>query len=306
MPQSSSLDEGLSKLDVSQDLSFDNNFKSDFNINTVEFDVLLGSGGFGSVYRGEYEGKSVAVKVMHKNTKNHLAKAQSLKAEEHVLPFRHKNIVQVLAITAPETDPEEPWIVMEFVGYRNLLGIINDHQEILTTERRLKYSFQIASALRYSHEHFVVHLDLKPANVFITPDDDCKLGDFGCCQRVERDTGVVSPTERSVLTGTFAFRAPELLKGEAPTFAADIYSFGVTLWQLQTRQMPYANENQHVVIFRVVAYNLRPKIPPIDDSDPFETCYSDLYTQSWAANAEDRPSSSDLVDILKTWRAYVE
>ena len=64
------------------------------------------------------------------------------------------------------------------------------------------------------------------------------------------------------MTGTFAYRAPELLRGEAPSTSADIYSFGITLWQLAHRQQPYAGQNQHVVVFGVVAYGLRPDAAP--------------------------------------------
>lgn len=74
-------------------------------------------------------------------------------------------------------------------------------------------------------------------------------------------TGRVSPTQRaSLLTGTFAYRAPELLRGEAPGTEADVYSFGVTLWQMESRRVPYAGQDPHAVVFGVVAYNLRPNV----------------------------------------------
>jgi proto-oncogene serine/threonine-protein kinase mos len=171
--------------------------------------------------------------------------------------------------------------------------------------RRLKYSIQVASALAYAHTQKVAHLDLKPANILITSTDDCKVGDFGCSQRVEFDTGIVSPTNRSILTGTFAYRAPELLRGEPPTFKADIYSYGITMWQMRSRETPFTNQNQHVVIFGVVANGLRPKDPEPSDTDPFELSYKDLYTQCWDACPLDRPSAHELVELLNIWKENV-
>ena len=78
---------------------------------------------------------------------------------------------------------------------------------------------------------------------------------------LEGDTGRVSPTQRmSLLTGTFAYRAPELLRGDAPDTRADIYSLGVTLWQMESRQTPYAGHEPHAVVFNVVAYHSRPAV----------------------------------------------
>ena len=78
---------------------------------------------------------------------------------------------------------------------------------------------------------------------------------------LEGDTGRVSPTQRmSLLTGTFAYRAPELLRGESPDTKADIYGLGVTLWQMESRQTPYAGHEPHAIVFNVVAYNARPTV----------------------------------------------
>ena len=83
----------------------------------------------------------------------------------------------------------------------------------------------------------------------------------GGWQVLEGETGRVSPTQRSsLLTGTFAYRAPELLRGESPDTKADIYSLGVTMWHMEARRTPYAGHEPHAVVFNVVAYHARPTV----------------------------------------------
>ena len=296
-------DELVEKYQMPDNIFYDEKIASKF-IEKSEFELgeVLGSGGFGSVFFGTFKRDVVAVKVMHKYTKNPAAQLESFKAELHVMCFNHPNIVKTLAATHIDKFDEGAWVVMEYAGRRSLQGVINDPDEYIDADRRLKYSVQIASALSYAHRKKVAHLDLKPANILINGDDHCKVGDFGCSQRVELDTGIVSPTNRSILTGTFAYRAPELLRGEPPTFKADIYSYGVTLWQLKNRETPFSNQNQHVVIFGVVANGLRPYDPDPEEADPFELSYKDLYSQCWMSSPLDRPSAGDLVELLDIWK----
>ncbi|XP_052689702.1 serine/threonine-protein kinase mos-like [Crassostrea angulata] len=268
----------------------------------VKLGRLLGAGGFGSVYYGSYRQRDVAVKIMHKQSKNPEAQIESFKAELHILDFEHPNIVKTLAATPFEEFKEGAWIVMEYAGSRTLQSMINNEE--LCQETRIRFAIQMSDALHYIHDNHVLHLDLKPANILITARGDVKMADFGCSQKVEMDTGLVSPTQRSLLTGTFAYRAPELLKGQVPSNKADIYALGVTLWQMLARENPYGNENQHVVIFSVVAYGHRPPHPQID-LDPFEECYRDLYTQCWSATQFDRPSAKELHETLKIWKKHM-
>lgn len=158
-----------------------------------------------------------------------------------------------------------------------------------------RYCIDMARGISYIHRNRIVHLDLKPSNIVITPQDTCKLVDFGCCRSLDEvRSDPQSPERRSELTGTFAYRAPELLRGLDPTAKADIYSFGIVLWQLLTRDVPYAMESQHVVIFRVVAQGLRPQVPDwIEDCGASSglKCYRDLFVACWNAAPERRPSA---------------
>ncbi|EDO32016.1 predicted protein, partial [Nematostella vectensis] len=250
---------------------------------------LLGSGGFGSVYEASYRGERMALKRLHKETKNERAARESFEAETSALNFAHPNIVRTFTLfTIQDTN----CVLMEYAGDRNLLNVIYDPSEALTNERRTKFAVDIARGLDYAHAKGIAHLDLKPGNVLVGANDHCKLADFGCCQAIEENHKPASPT-KSNLTGTYAYRAPELLRGETPSTKADIYSYGICLWQMLTRERPYGNENQHVVIFGVVAYQLRPRIArDMSDDDGQYVC---LVQQCWEADHRLRPATGDIL-----------
>lgn len=264
-----------------------------FEASELQIGRLVGSGGFGSVFEARYRGERLAVKKLHRGTKNERAALESFEAESSILHFSHPNIVRTLAVL---TIMDTRCIIMEFAGERNLQSVINDPFEEFDSNRRRKFSINIATALQFAHQQGLAHLDLKPGNVLVTEDDLCKLADFGCCRAIEEDNKPTSPT-KSNLTGTYAYRAPELLKGESPSTKADIYSFGVCLWQMLTREQPYGNENQHVVIFGVVAYQLRPELN--EEIITGDEQYVNLIRQCWQAEAKLRPAASEIVTKLQ-------
>ena len=118
-------------------------------------------------------------------------------------------------------------------------------------------------------------------------------------QVIESGKGQVSPTQRSYLTGTLSYRAPELLRGDPPTTKADIYSLGITLWQMASGYLPYSGQNQHVVAFGVVAYNLRPESGiPMCSSSQSEQLYSKMYRKCWNTNPNHRPTAQVVTEFF--------
>ena len=262
-----------------------------FSMAEVQIGRLLGSGGFGSVFEARFRGERIAIKKLHKGSVNERAARESFEAESSVLHFRHLNIVRTLAV---KSWMDTQCVLMEFAGERNLMTVIYDSCEELHAARRRKFALDIARGLQFAHQHGIAHLDLKPGNVLVSEHDRCKLADFGCCQAVEENLKPASPT-KSNLTGTYAYRAPELLRGESPSTKADIYSFGICLWQMLTRERPYGNENQHVVIFGVVAYQLRPALSEGVTGDE-----QSLIQQCWQAESKVRPTATDVIAKLKS------
>ncbi|XP_036374014.1 proto-oncogene serine/threonine-protein kinase mos [Megalops cyprinoides] len=262
----------------------------------------IGSGGFGAVYRGFYFGETVAVKKVRKWSKNKLASRQSFWSELNAAHLQHKNIVRIIAATtcSPASKDNEDsigTILMEYVGCTNLQNIIYGPADALGRDRCVKYSKDIANGLLFLHSHSIVHLDLKPANVLVSEKDVCKIADFGCSQKLEldRDLSPVAP-HRCHIGGTYTHRAPELLKGDDVTLKADIYSFGITLWQLITREQPYDQYDRQPVLYAVVAYNLRPSLTnEVFHKTAWGQACKSLVCECWNGDPRARPSSRDLV-----------
>lgn len=121
----------------------------------------------------------------------------------------------------------------------------------------------IASGIQYLHSDApvtVIHRDLKSSNVVITAENVCKLCDFGTSKSVQQST------HRS-LAGTFAWMSPEMLRSEVVTTASDIYSFGVVLWELVTRQIPFKGLEDFTIMYQVAQNHVR---LPIPESCPFK------------------------------------
>ncbi|XP_056340676.1 proto-oncogene serine/threonine-protein kinase mos [Oenanthe melanoleuca] len=274
----------------------------------------LGSGGFGSVYKATYRGATVAVKQVKKSSKNRLASRQSFWAELNVAQLQHDNVVRVVAAStcAPASDNSLGTIIMEYVGNITLHHVIygtgdawrqgEDEEggcgrKALGMEEAVRYSCDIVTGLAFLHSQDVVHLDLKPANIFITEQGVCKIGDFGCSQKLEK--GLSHSTHICQQGGTYTHRAPELLKGERVTAKADIYSFAITLWQMVMREQPYLGERQHV-LYAVVAYELRPPLrAAVFRGPPAGRALRRIIRGCWRASAERRPSARQLLPSLR-------
>ncbi|NXG50525.1 MOS kinase, partial [Psilopogon haemacephalus] len=272
---------------------------------------LLGSGGFGSVYKATYRGATVAVKQVKKSSKNRLASRQSFWAELNVARLQHANVVRVVAAStcAPASQDSLGTVIMEYVGSITLHHVIygtrdaglpgedGSGRKALGMEAAVRYSCDIAAGLAFLHSQSIAHLDLKPANVFLTEQGVCKIGDFGCSQQLEE--GQAHSPQLCQQGGTYTHRAPELLKGERVTTKADIYSFAITLWQLVMREQPYLGERQYV-LYAVVAYNLRPSLAAaVFHQSPVGRRLQSIISCCWKANAEERLSAAQLLPKLR-------
>jgi eukaryotic-like serine/threonine-protein kinase len=187
----------------------------------------LGSGGFGTVYLAEdtWIDKRVAIKVPHRQS---LDFGELLREPRLLASLNHPNIVTV--ITAEKQD-NVFFIVMEYVPGETLENIIAT-KGALDLPTVLDYTCQIANAVEHAHKQGVIHRDLRPANVFVTEKGLLKVGDFGTSRFLE------IAAHGTTVIGSPPYMAPEQFEGRA-VFASDIYSLGVTMYQMLTGTLPY-------------------------------------------------------------------
>jgi serine/threonine-protein kinase len=187
----------------------------------------LGSGGFATVYLAEdtWIDKRVALKVPHRQN---LDFGELLKEPRLLASLGHPNIVTV--ITAEKQD-NVFFIVMEYVPGDTLETLIIEHGP-MELMRALDYTAQICNSVEHAHKHNELHRDLRPANVFVTDRGLLKVGDFGTARVIE------IAAHGTTIIGSPPYMAPEQFEGRA-VFASDLYSIGVTAYQMLTGSLPY-------------------------------------------------------------------
>ncbi|MFL2434658.1 MAG: serine/threonine protein kinase [Vicinamibacterales bacterium] len=187
----------------------------------------LGSGGFGAVYlaKDTWIDKEVAIKVPHKQNLNF---RELLREPRLLAALDHPNIV---SITTAEKEDNIFFIVMEYVDGDTLENIIA-HDGALDTTRTVDYTMKIASAVDHAHRQGVIHRDLRPPNVLVSDSGALKVADFGTSRFLE------IAAHGTTVIGSPPYMAPEQFEGKA-VFASDIYSLGITMYQMLTGTLPY-------------------------------------------------------------------
>lgn len=196
----------------------------------------LGEGGMGAVYRATDTklNRDVAIKVLPDAFASDTDRLARFTREAQVLAsLNHPNIAAIYGV-------EERAIIMELVEGQELKGPLD-------LDTALAYAAQIADALDAAHEKGITHRDLKPANIKVTPQGTIKVLDFGLAKIAEPQqpastatspTLTIRATEAGLIMGTASYMSPEQARGQAVDKRADIWAFGVILWELLTgRQM---------------------------------------------------------------------
>jgi serine/threonine protein kinase len=187
----------------------------------------LGSGGFGTVYLAEdtWIDKKVALKVPHKQGVDF---TELVKEPRLLASLSHPNIVTVL--TAEKHD-DVFFIVMEYVAGETLEAIVM-REGALDVARALDFTCQICNAVDHAHRAGIIHRDLRPGNMLVSESGLLKVTDFGTSRVLE------IAAHGTTVIGSPPYMAPEQFQGKA-VFASDIYSVGVTMYQMLTGMLPY-------------------------------------------------------------------
>jgi serine/threonine-protein kinase len=194
----------------------------------------LGRGGMGVVYKARDTrlDRDVAIKVLRTTSDEEAARLeQEAKA---AATLNHTGIVTIFDF---EAGFDGYFITMEYVPGEALDHLMRTHPERVR-DNLLAILVRLADAISYAHSHHVIHRDLKPGNVLLTPLQEVKILDFGIAARL--DTGLGATPS---ICGTPYYMAPEQIRGEAPTPATDIYAFGATAFHLATGRPPFKKGN---------------------------------------------------------------
>src|SRR5436190_4607633 len=202
-----------------------------------QVESFLGQGGMGAVYKGLQLPlkRPVAIKILQKQgEKGDFDFEERFKREAYAMAsLTHPNIVQVY--DCGDAGESFLFISMELVDGGDLSDALKAGQ--VTPEVALKLIPQICDGLQAAHDHGIVHRDVKPANIFLTKDGRAKVADFGLAKKFDVKNTLV--TKAGLGMGTPDYAAPEQYDGvEDLDHRADIYSFGVMMYQMLTGRLP--------------------------------------------------------------------
>src|SRR5438874_4507103 len=252
-----------------------------------DYEILkvLGSGGMGRVYqvRNTITDRVEAMKVLLPDLEGHEDVAARFQREIKVLAaLNHPNIA---TLHTALTIDNQLVMIMEYVEGESLSSRLN-HGPIAVTDG-LKYFDQVLSALSYAQQRYVIHRDIKPANMMLTPDGKVKLMDFGIARSQGEPTKL---TATGSTLGSLNYMSPEQIKGEPVDERSDLYSLGISLYEMLTGQRPFKGDSN----FSIMAAHLSevPK-PPLELHPGLPAEVNELILTSIAKAPAHRFQSAD-------------
>ncbi len=223
--------------------------------------VKLGEGGMGVVYLAEDTKleRKVAIKFLPHHISVNFEERERFKIEaKAAAALNHPNIATIHAI---EEYDDDMFIVMEYIDGKELKDIVGAYSnKPLQMNDIVNYAIQIAEGLDAAHKKGIIHRDIKSSNIMVTNDGKIKIMDFGLA-KIKGGTDI---TKAGTTVGTVAYMSPEQTRGEEIDQRADIWSFGVVLYEMLTGKVPFKADYDQAVIY----YILNEKHQPVSDLKP--------------------------------------
>ncbi len=234
-----------------------------------EIGGVLGRGGMAEVHRGRdlRLGREVAVKVLRSDLARDPSFQVRFRREAQAsASLNHPAIVAVYDTGEDRTTTgATPYIVMEYVEGETLRDVIRREGQ-LSPERAMRFAADVCGALDFSHRNGIVHRDVKPGNVMITPEGAVKVMDFGIARAVSDSAATMTST--AAVIGTAQYLSPEQARGEGVDARSDVYSVGSMLYELVTGAPPFTGDSPVAVAYQHVREDPRlpssinPRVPP--------------------------------------------
>ncbi|WP_433784794.1 Stk1 family PASTA domain-containing Ser/Thr kinase [Actinomycetospora sp. CA-101289] len=256
-----------------------------------ELGPALGYGGMSEVHGGRDVrlGRDVAIKVLRADlARDPQFQVRFRREAQNAAALNHPAIVAVYDTgEAPSSDVPLPYIVMEFVAGRTLRDIVKSEGP-MDPYRVCEVLADVCAALDFSHRHGIIHRDVKPANVMITPAGAVKVMDFGIARALSDAQPAV--TQTAAVIGTAQYLSPEQARGESVDARSDVYATGCVLFELLTGRPPFTGDSpvaiayQHVREDPPTPSSVHPGVPPELDA---------ITMKALAKNPSNRYQSAD-------------
>ncbi|EFC46712.1 serine/threonine protein kinase [Naegleria gruberi] len=267
--------------------------KSTIRTEELSLDEQIGSGSFSEVYRGRWLGATVAVKRF---LVNHIESDEIvqdfIKESKLMSKLRHPNVVQFMGVCI---QMPHLYMVTEYCERGNLQHILKDKKIKISLRKTISMALDAARGMYYLHtcETPIIHRDFKSANLLVDKNWSVKVGDFGMSRMIDSQ-------QQMTVCGTAETCAPEVLKRSMYTEKADVYSFGIVLWEMFTRSQLYPGMNFYELSSRVVNEGLRPDTTSTRfTEDHIPKTIQNLMTDCWDDDPDHRPDFSIIVKKLE-------
>ncbi|CAK9033269.1 Glutamine synthetase leaf isozyme [Durusdinium trenchii] len=259
---------------------------------TIKFKKKLAKGNLGEVWLGTWLGSPVAIKTVLKTmAKDHEFISRFMLEIKLMSNLHHPNIVMFLG--ACINPVSKMCLVLEYCIYGSLHDFLstrkaeNDPEDLVTLHRIIRFGIDIARGVNYIHQKCnIIQRDLKARNVLVDVHLNAKVADFGLSRLKDEDAGMTA-------CGTPAWTAPEIVKLEQYDEKVDVYSFGIVMWELISREEPYQGQGGVQVAYMAVEQGLRPEIPPYCPE-----LFAQLMVECWEENPDMRPDFGQILERL--------
>lgn len=252
-------------------------------INRYQMTRELGQGGMGTVYLAvdTYLEREVAVKMLDHHKFGTDGRGMLMHEARATARLSHPNVVMVFDVGELN---QTPFIIMEYVP-----GFTLADQKPHRMNEIVRLVRQVCAALAHAHAKGLIHRDVKPGNVLVTPEGVAKLMDFGLARA---SNARVEP--EGSFTGTVNYVAPEQAIGEEVDPRADLYALGVMMYELFTGQLPFAGTSMQIIIKHIQEM---PKSPKEINPD-LPSAIDELIMHLLQKNPKDRPESAEHVGLM--------
>ncbi|KAE8659830.1 ACT-like protein tyrosine kinase family protein isoform 2 [Hibiscus syriacus] len=263
----------------------------------LKYESKLTSSSYGDMYKGTFCSQVVAIKVLRtEHLKENLLK-EFTQEVDIMRKIQHKNVVQFIGAC---TSPPSLCIVTEFMSGGSIYDLLHKQKSGFKLPFLLKVAVDVSKGMSYLHQQSIMHRDLKAANLLMDENGVVKVSDFGVA-RVQAQPGVMTAE-----TGIYHWMAPELsdilstlgpwkvIEHKPYDHKADVFSFGVVLWELLTGKLPYENLTPLQAAVGIVQKGLRPVIPTHTHPN-----FVELLESCWQQDPSRRPEFAEISKMLE-------